>query len=890
MTNSFDEFGQEFQEKFIQALITDSNFAENMVDVFKSEYIEVKHLQFLADRYFVYAKKYRVFPSLRLLVSIVKDELRSSTDIILRDKVVKFIKKIKDNPDPQDLPWVKEKSLDFCKKQALREALEQSVDLIATDKYESIIEVIKKAVFVGTSPSIGHNLLEDIESRFERITRDCVPTGIIQLDKSGIFNGGVSNGELAVVIAGTGVGKCVHEDVFITIYDSKTQKPEKLRIGDFFRRLNFSKQSKPSDDSGDSILDASKFGIKVLSQSGFNNIEAVRWTKEEEYVELCCKSKDSYFKLDCSPDHIVFAAQSSFRNNELFHWIKVRDLRRGDLVVSYSGFLSVDSIKYTKKTDRLCDLQVENSHSYYTNEILSHNSHYLVQMGCAAFKLGLNVVHYTMELDEAKVGIRYDSNLYEMDSDEIVLKQKEIEKFYNENGSKFGRLIIKYFPTNYASTFTIKSHLDRLNVMGFIPDLIIVDYADVMRSTRKFDSLRHELRQVYEDLRQLGGELKVPIWTACFHGDTVIECPFGNQKIKDLVGKKNFPVYSYNHETDKVEIKTVLDVYLSNESAKTLKLTLDNGETIIATPNHKFMKRDGEYIEMKDLSPGDSLMPLRKCFDDKGWESIKQNDGQLTRVSDMLDEWRLDREIIVDSTCIIESAKRRSTAKQREINTKFGSRDERIALHMKIATECRSRDEFTEKTRGIPLSTATKVKIWNENNHKVVSIEPHEVSAVYNMEVDDLHNYALASGVIVKNSQSNKEGVNADIIDVTNMAEAYGKAMTADIVISISRKSQEKSLGTGRLFVAKNRAGRDGLLYPVTIDTAQSRFTLGSDTISTDNIRESDEKEVKNRVRKKWRQAIQEGKLSLSSAHREETEVESENKSEDHSSDEENKS
>ena len=46
--------------------------------------------------------------------------------------------------------------------------------------------------------------------------------------------------------------------------------------------------------------------------------------------------------------------------------------------------------------------------------------------------------------------------------------------------------------------------------------------------------------------------------------------------------------------------------------------------------------------------------------------------------------------------------------------------------------------------------------------------------------------------------------------------------MVADLVVSISRKPMEKSTGVGRLFVAKNRAGRDGLLFPIHIDTSMS--------------------------------------------------------------------
>ena len=75
-------------------------------------------------------------------------------------------------------------------------------------------------------------------------------------------------------------------------------------------------------------------------------------------------------------------------------------------------------------------------------------------------------------------------------------------------------------------------------------------------------------------------------------------------------------------------------------------------------------------------------------------------------------------------------------------------------------------------------------------------------------------------------SQSNKEGANAEVIDMTNMSEAYGKAMICDVIVSVSRRPHEKAGGWGRLYVAKNRAGRDGLVYPIKINTARSKFEI----------------------------------------------------------------
>ena len=87
------------------------------------------------------------------------------------------------------------------------------------------------------------------------------------------------------------------------------------------------------------------------------------------------------------------------------------------------------------------------------------------------------------------------------------------------------------------------------------------------------------------------------------------------------------------------------------------------------------------------------------------------------------------------------------------------------------------------------------------------------------------------------------------------MGESYGKAQVADVVLSISRKPMEKSEGTGRIFVAKNRAGRDGLLFPINIDTARSSFEILDETSMT--LREAvneDESYMKNKLKEKWRE------------------------------------
>ena len=53
-----------------------------------------------------------------------------------------------------------------------------------------------------------------------------------------------------------------------------------------------------------------------------------------------------------------------------------------------------------------------------------------------------------------------------------------------------------------------------------------------------------------------------------------------------------------------------------------------------------------------------------------------------------------------------------------------------------------------------------------------------------------------------------------DVIEATKVAESYAKVMTADFVISLSRKIEDKIGNTGRFHVIKNRFNPDGLTYP----------------------------------------------------------------------------
>lgn len=340
-------FDKNFQEKIVQAMIMDRLWAAQFGEVLDVNFFEHGYLKLIADRYISYHKKFKEFPSQDLLRTLLIEDLKNDKDLLHREQVKNFLIKVASMENLGDLPYVKERALEFCRKQGLQIALEKSVELIVNEDYDKVAAVIKTALAAGTTTTTGLNLGDDIDARYSETFRHTIPTGLDQLDQKRVLNGGLGGGELGVVVAPTGVGK----------------------------------------------------------------------------------------------------------------------------------------------------------------------SHWLVNKGAQALRKGKNVLHYSFELRERVVGIRYDSNLMDISSSDLPDHLPAIKAHYEEN-TQYGKLFIKEYPTSTITCHQIRNHIDRLATIGFRPDLLIIDYAGIMRSSEKYDAPRFEIKRVFEELRALALELDIPVWTA----------------------------------------------------------------------------------------------------------------------------------------------------------------------------------------------------------------------------------------------------------------------------------------------------------------------------------------------------------------------------------------
>ena len=339
---TFSKFGKNFQEKICQLMLEDRPFYDQITEVLDVNFFEKKYLQIFATTLMGYREKYNTHPNAEVMMSLLRTELNHHDSAVAK-AVRDFYARIHTSDGVEEALYVKDKAIDFCRKQALKGAMLQSAKLLSSSSFDEIEKVIKDALVLGTDNNFGHDFHQDRLRRFELISRNPISTGWPRMDE--ICKGGIGNSELGVVIAPTGAGK----------------------------------------------------------------------------------------------------------------------------------------------------------------------SMVMVHLASRALLEGKTVVYYTLELKDTVVGQRFDCCLSKVPLGDHRMRKEEILKKIEDID---GTLIIKEYPTKSASVQTLKNHIEKLRKRGIEPDMILVDYADLLRPTRSSSEKRHELEETYEGLRGLAQTYEIPIWTA----------------------------------------------------------------------------------------------------------------------------------------------------------------------------------------------------------------------------------------------------------------------------------------------------------------------------------------------------------------------------------------
>ena len=168
--------------------------------------------------------------------------------------------------------------------------------------------------------------------------------------------------------------------------------------------------------------------------------------------------------------------------------------------------------------------------------------------------------------------------------------------------------------------------------------------------TDKWTKLDQSLYQqsVYYEPNRLAAYYDYESMEFSLHGDTQIITPDGSISIKALADKGRdyeFITYAYDHNLKKVVPAKARNAHYTRDEM-TYKITFDDGTFIIATYGHRFLKRDGVFCKVEDLSIGESMMPFyRKSFYNNeryNWiyscNPIEGHNGWVTE-HDLMAEW-----------------------------------------------------------------------------------------------------------------------------------------------------------------------------------------------------------------------------------------------------------
>lgn len=201
--DTFSGMGRTYQEKVLQSCLQDSLFADTMVDVLNPQFFDVAYLQECAEKFFEHKRKYKTFPSPDVLeLMVTKDQ---AIDPALSLQVRDYLRRVREVPLNGDTGYIQASSLDFCRKQTMKEALIKAIDKMQESKFDDISMLIREALVAGSTRDMGHEYTAGFAARTTRSDTKRIPTGWAALDK--VLNGGYERGTIATFIAPTGAGK-----------------------------------------------------------------------------------------------------------------------------------------------------------------------------------------------------------------------------------------------------------------------------------------------------------------------------------------------------------------------------------------------------------------------------------------------------------------------------------------------------------------------------------------------------------------------------------------------------------------------------------------------------------------------------------------------------------
>lgn len=202
-----------FERVIFGNLLAREDYGRRVVPFLKSEYFQDRADRIVFELIESYVHKFNKFPTTETL--LIDLGSKSGVDQDTHDSVLGTIRELTHDPKT-DLEWIVDRTEKFCQEKAVYNGIMKSIQILddKDDKHtkEAIPKILSDALAVSFDTSIGHNFLDDAQSRYEFYHRKetRVPFNLEYFNT--ITKGGLPNKTLSVCLAG-----CVHPDTKIRV-------------------------------------------------------------------------------------------------------------------------------------------------------------------------------------------------------------------------------------------------------------------------------------------------------------------------------------------------------------------------------------------------------------------------------------------------------------------------------------------------------------------------------------------------------------------------------------------------------------------------------------------------------------------------------------------------
>lgn len=196
------------EKTILSGLMYNETYIRKVIPFLKDEYFDNLDDKLLFQNIKTYVDKYNGLPTKEALRIAVEENEKLNED---RYKSINAVIDTLEYDVNTDIDWIVEKTEKFCQDKALYNAVRESILVLDSKNSEldrgSIPELLTKALGVSFDSNIGHDFLEDADSRFDfyHLKEEKISFDLDMFNK--ITKGGLSKKSLSIALAGTGVGK-----------------------------------------------------------------------------------------------------------------------------------------------------------------------------------------------------------------------------------------------------------------------------------------------------------------------------------------------------------------------------------------------------------------------------------------------------------------------------------------------------------------------------------------------------------------------------------------------------------------------------------------------------------------------------------------------------------